>query len=171
MPLASEFVNVSAAKLEQLCGRIETCAARLTEEQIWARGAESQNAIGNLILHLTGNLRQWILSGIGGAPDKRIRDREFSAREAAPSKELLAGLRAAVNESVATIRGLSADVLMERISVQGYDVTKLEAVYHVVEHFSMHTGQIIFATKLLTGEDMGFYAHLSGGSAHRPKTP
>ena len=161
MSCESEFVRVAVATLEQLCGRIEVCIARLTPEQVWGRGAENQNAIGNLLMHLTGNVRQWILSGVGGAEDTRERDREFAARGGAEPAELVARLRATVKEAEAVIRDLPGDQLMERISVQGYDVTKLEAIFHVVEHFSGHTFQIIFATKLLLGEDLGFYAHLS----------
>jgi uncharacterized damage-inducible protein DinB len=159
--IGSEFVNVSASQLETYLGRVDNCARKLTEEQFWTRYGENQNAVGNLVLHLTGNVRQWILAGVGGAQDTRVRDVEFSTRGPAPVDGLIEGLRTTVAEATAVIKGLSEKVLMERITVQGYDVTKLEAVYHVVEHFSGHTFQIIFATKLLTGVDLGFYAHLS----------
>ena len=161
MSIGSEFLNVSASQLEKYLGRIETCAGRLTGEQLWTRYGDNQNAVGNLVLHLNGNVRQWILAGVGGAPDTRVRDLEFSTRGPVPAAELMEGLRTAVLAAVEVIRGLPEERLLERISVQGYDVTKLEAVYHVVEHFSGHSFQIIFATKLLTGADLGFYAHLS----------
>jgi len=159
--MESEFVRVAIATLEQLCDRIEVCVGRLTPDQVWGRGTENQNAIGNLLLHLTGNVRQWILSGIGGAEDNRARDQEFSERRSIDPAELVARLRVTVSEAEEVIRHLSAERLMERFTVQGYEVTKLEAIFHVVEHFSGHTFQIIFATKLLMGEDLGFYAHLS----------
>lgn len=159
--LENEFLRVAIADLEQCCGRIEVCVAKLTPEQVWGRGGEHQNAIGNLLLHLAGNVRQWILSGIGGAPDTRVRDEEFAARRGIDPADLVERLKATVKEAEEVIRGLSAEQLMERMVVQGYDVTKLEAIFHVVEHFTGHTFQIIFATKLLTGEDMGFYAHLA----------
>jgi uncharacterized damage-inducible protein DinB len=161
MSIEAEFVRVAINDLEQFCGRIEACVAKLTPEQVWGRGGENQNAIGNLLLHLSGNVRQWIVAGIGGANDTRVRDREFSERRRIDPAELVSLLKAAVNEAEEAMRGLSADQLMERIAVQGYDVTKLEAIFHVVEHFSGHTFQIIFATKLLTGGDLGFYAHLA----------
>jgi UDP-N-acetylbacillosamine N-acetyltransferase len=161
MACESEFARVAAATLEQLCGRIEVCVGKLTPGQVWGRNAENQNAIGNLLMHLSGNVRQWILSSIGGAKDIRERDQEFAERGGVDPAELLARLRATVNEAKEVIQHLSADRLMDRISVQGYDVTKLEAIFHVVEHFSGHTFQIIFATKLLTGEDLEFYAHLA----------
>jgi uncharacterized damage-inducible protein DinB len=159
--IESEFVKVATAGLEQFCGRIEVCVGKLTAEQVWGRGAENQNAIGNLLLHLSGNVRQWILSGVGGAKDIRARDQEFSERRRIDPDELVSRLRATVTEAEEVIRHLSADELMQRITVQGYEVTKLEAIFHVVEHFAGHTFQIIFATKLLTGDDLGFYAHLA----------
>jgi uncharacterized damage-inducible protein DinB len=161
MSVTAEFLRVSGVQMETMLARIETCAAKLTEEQIWTRYGENQNAVGNLVLHLTGNVRQWILSGVGGAADVRVRDAEFAARGSVSAAELMAGLRRVVEAAVAVIRGLSEQDMLTRISVQGYDVTKLEAVYHVVEHFTGHAFQIIFATKLLTDTDLGFYAHLN----------
>ncbi len=163
MTIESEFLKVSTVTLHQLCGRIEGCVAKLTPVQVWTRGGDNQNAIGNLILHLSGNVRQWILSGVGGAKDVRERDAEFAALGGdgrLEPVELVSRLRATVKEAEEVIRGLSKEQLLERITVQGYAVTKLEAVFHVVEHFSGHTFQIIFATKMLTNQDLGFYAHL-----------
>jgi uncharacterized damage-inducible protein DinB len=154
------FLDFSVRKLELLTGRIESCLDRLDGEQIWARGGENENAVGNLVLHLAGNVRQWLVSGVGGKPDIRERDAEFAARGGASVEELKQRLRAAVTEAVAAIGGLSAERLTERVTIQKYEQTVLEAIYHVVEHFSMHTGQIIFATKLLTGADLGFYGYL-----------
>jgi uncharacterized damage-inducible protein DinB len=152
------FLKFSGEKLTQLCGRIETCVAQLTPEQIWTRAAENDNAVGNLVLHLAGNVRQWILCGVGGQEDRRDRDREFAARS---GENVLERLRPTVQEAVALFAALPHNKLSERRTIQKhYDVTVLEAIYHVVEHFSMHTGQIIFATKLLTGEDLGFYGYL-----------
>jgi hypothetical protein len=166
--LESEFLKFSIDKLEQLMERTETCIGKLTPEQVWKRGSEQQNAIGNLLLHLNGNVRQWILAGLGGAPDARARDREFAARQGAPPSELLANLRSTVRQAVAVLGGLTAQQLLERTTIQGYEGTKLAAVYHVVEHFAGHTFQIMFITKLLTGEDLGFYAHLDGSGSERP---
>ena len=165
------FADYSAKKLRQMAQRIETCLARLTPEQIWARGSENENAIGNLVLHLCGNVRQWIVAGVGGAPDVRERDAEFAARSGGPAAELSARLTSAVEEAAAVIERVSAAQLGERLMVQQYDVSVMEAIYHVVEHFSGHTGQIIFATKMLTSEDLGFYRHLTKAAAHGEKTP
>jgi uncharacterized damage-inducible protein DinB len=141
------FVQFSVNKLTQLAGRIQDCLGRLTADQVWSRGSENENAIGNIVLHLCGNIRQWIGTGVGGKPDIRVRDREFAAR------------------------GDIEPGLSQKITpVQNYEVTVLEAIYHVVEHFAQHTGQIIFATKQLRGEDLGYYKHLVK-AAHQEKTP
>jgi uncharacterized damage-inducible protein DinB len=168
--LDSEFLKFSIEKLKQLMERIETCVGKLTPEQVWQRGSEQQNAVGNLLLHLNGNVRQWILSGMGGAPDLRSRDREFAAREGAPPAELVAQLRSTVTEAVAVVGGLTAEQLLERTTVQGYEGTKLAGIYHVVEHFAGHAFQIIFVTKLFTGADLGFYAHLAGRASSAGRT-
>jgi uncharacterized damage-inducible protein DinB len=171
MSLESVVLKFSADKLEQLCGRIESCLDKLTPEQIWTRGADHENAAGNLVLHLSGNVRQWILHGVGNAPDVRKRDLEFEARGGHETDELKRRLRSTVDEAAALIRALPPGRLCEPVTIQKYNVTVIEAVLHVVEHFSQHTGQIIFITKFLSGEDLGFYAHLRSAKAHAEKTP
>jgi uncharacterized damage-inducible protein DinB len=161
MNCETEFLNYAAAKLDQLCGRIEICIGKMTPDELWARGSEQQNAAGNLVLHLTGNVRQWILTGIGGAPDHRIRDAEFSARGGVDSQELARGLREAVDQANAIIRSLPHQRLLDRVTIQGHNVTLVEVIFHVVEHFSGHAGQIIFMTKMFRGEDLGFYSYLT----------
>jgi uncharacterized damage-inducible protein DinB len=170
MTIETDFLNCAAEKLAELCGRIETCLAKLTPEQIWMRGGENQNAVGNLVLHLNGNVRQWILSGVGGADDARVRDLEFSARGGIEPGALGGLLREAVDGAVAVLRSLPHARLADRRTIQGHDVTVLKAILHVVEHFSAHTAQIIFITKMLTGEDLGFYSYLSKPQPHAGKT-
>jgi len=165
------FVECSVRRLKEQLPRIETCLAKLTPEQVWARGGENENAIGNLVLHLCGNVRQWIVSGVGGQPDTRDRGGEFAARGGQSVSELGARLRATVEEATAVIAALPPERLAQSLVIQGYRVSVLEAVYHVVEHFSMHTGQILFATKMVTGADLGFYRHLAGNRPHAEKTP
>jgi uncharacterized damage-inducible protein DinB len=164
------FIAHSARKLEQLSGRIVTCLGKLSVDQIWLRGGEHENAIGNLVLHLCGNVRQWIGMGVGGQPDIRTRDAEFAARSGEGPAELAARLTAVVSEALDIIGTLPAPDLMRVAKVQGYEITVLEAVAHVVEHFAQHTGQIILLTKHATGEDLGFYAHLSR-PRHSETTP
>jgi len=164
------FIEYSVRKLRQNVDRLEKCLARLSEDQIWSRGHESENAVGNLLLHLAGNVRQWIISGVGATADVRDRDSEFNAQSGPSKAELIGALGATVEEACKVIEPLTAERLAAVIHVQKYDVSVLEAVYHVVEHFGQHTGQIIFATKLLTGEELGFYTHLKRAS-HTEKTP
>jgi uncharacterized damage-inducible protein DinB len=156
------FIRFSADKLDQLHGRIQDCLGRLTPEQIWTRNSANENAVGNLVLHLSGNVRQWIGSGVAGLADHRERDAEFDARGGKEPAELSELLNTRVAEVTAIIRAVPAARLTERITPQGHDVTVLEAIAHVVEHFAMHTGQIIFLTKMLTGQDLGYYQHLRG---------
>jgi uncharacterized damage-inducible protein DinB len=156
------FLKFSADKLDQLHVRIQDCLGRLTADQIWLRGSENENAIGNLVLHLSGNVRQWIGSGVAGLADHRNRDAEFAARGGTSPAELAELLNTRIAEAAGIIRTLPATRLTEPISPQGYDVTVLEAIAHVIEHFSQHTGQIILLTKMLTGEDLAYYQHLRG---------
>jgi uncharacterized damage-inducible protein DinB len=165
------FLDCSVRRLELSLSRIEACLEKLSEEQVWARGSENENAVGNLVLHLSGNVRQWIVSGVGGAPDTRERDGEFSARGGGSVSELKERLRGIVTEAAAVIGAVTPERLAERVVIQKYELSVLEAIYHVVEHFSLHTGQIIFATKLLTASDLGFYTHLRSSAAHGEKTP
>jgi len=156
------FLEYSADQLLTLSGRIQDCLGRLSAEQVWTRNSDNQNAVGNIVLHLCGNVRQWIISGVGGQPDARDRDAEFSARGGLQPAELAAKLHATVSEAAGVIRALPVERLTDRKTIQKvYDTTLMEAIYHVVEHFAQHTGQIIFATKLLTGEDLGYFKHLS----------
>ena len=155
------FLEYSVETLTQYSARIQDCLDRLTDDKIWMRDSDNVNAAGNLVLHLCGNVRQWIGTGVAGLPAIRQRDAEFAARGGVPKAELSARLTQTMQEAAAIVGALTSERLAERISVQGYDVTVLEAVYHVVEHFSHHAGQIVFATKLLTGEDLGYYKHLS----------
>jgi uncharacterized damage-inducible protein DinB len=163
--LAPAFTRFSVFKLRQCLERIEACLAKLGEDQIWVRPNAACNSAGNLCLHLAGNLRQWILAGVAGQPDTRRRDEEFAAAGGFTREELLSRLRAAVEDAAAVIELLGEARLGETVKPQNYEVTVLEAVYHVVEHFAMHTGQIILLTKAATGEDLGFYRHLSGGGS------
>lgn len=153
-----EFIKRSSYHLgDDFLPKIERCLALLSDEQIWWRPNEESNSIGNLLLHLSGNARQWIVSGLGAASDARHRDSEFARREIIARDELLALLRQTINEAVATLETFDPDRLLERKRIQGLEVTALEAVLHVVEHFSMHTGQIILLTKMMANTDLGFY--------------
>ncbi len=165
------FLDCSSRRLKQSLARIEDCLRRLDDETVWTRGGSNENAVGNLVLHLCGNLLQWILAGIAGAPNERDRDAEFAARGGAGTNELAERIGTTVREAAEVIDGLPESRLGERLRIQGYEVTVLEAIYHTVEHLAQHTGQIILLTKLFTGRGTNFYGHLRGAAVHAEKTP
>ncbi len=156
--VARTFIDRAAHFLrDDYLPKIERCLERLTDEQIWWRANEESNSIGNLILHLCGNARQWIIAGVGSQPDSRVRDAEFAQRETISRDELLNLLRSTLGEIDTTLTNLDASTVLDRRLIQGHDVDILEAIFHVTEHFSMHAGQIIMLTKLLTATDLRFY--------------
>ncbi|HMD87408.1 MAG TPA: DinB family protein [Terriglobia bacterium] len=136
--------------------RIISCLEQLSAEQIWWRPNEASNSVGNLVLHLTGNVRQWIISGLGGTPDVRQRDLEFSERGPLPRRVLVSRLRKTVEEACGVLGKLSPEDLARVHTIQKYHVTGTEAAFHVAEHFSHHAGQIILLTKMVTGRDLKF---------------
>ena len=134
----------------------------LSDTDLWWRPHEAANSAGNLVLHLAGNIRQWVVSGVGGAPDRRDRATEFSRREPLSRAELVARITEAVLEADGVIASTDPASLEERREIQGRRVTLLQAIYHAVEHFGMHTGQIIYIAKLRSGSDLGFYRVVDG---------
>ena len=150
--------------------KIEQCVARLNDEQIWWRANPESNSIGNLLLHLSGNVRQWIVVGLGGSVDRRDRDAEFAQREVITRNELVQGLRQTLAEVDATLATFNSDRLLERFTIQKSDVSALAAIFHVVEHFSMHTGQIIILTKMFAAIDLEFYDFKEGKPIHAWKS-
>jgi uncharacterized damage-inducible protein DinB len=152
------FITRSRSHLSQdFLPKIERCLELLKDEQIWWRANPQSNSIGNLILHLSGNVRQWIVSGLGSAADSRDRDAEFAQRKVISRDELIAKLKQTVDDADATLADFDVDKLLNRQNIQGCDVSALEAILHVVEHFSMHAGQIVLLTKLITAQDLKFY--------------
>jgi hypothetical protein len=112
------------------------------------------------VLHLNGNVQQWLVASFNGQNNTRNRPAEFVERDEVPSTVLLQKLGATVQDASAVLSRLTEADLIRTYSIQGYTVTGLHAVYHVVEHFGMHLGQILYITKLLRGEDLGFYKEL-----------
>ncbi len=151
--------------------KIERCLERLSDEETWWRAGVESNSIGNLLLHLAGNVRQWITSGVGQGADDRVRQLEFDNREMIARAELLAHLRQTLDEADVVLARLDPSHLLEQRQIQGHNVTVLEAIFHVVEHFAMHTGQIIFITKMVKGKDLGFYDFSSGVPVARWREP
>lgn len=156
--IAQTFLSESRRLLSaDYLPKIERCLEGLRDEDVWWRPNEVSNSIGNLLLHLCGNVGQWIIEGVGERPYIRNRQQEFDERTLIPATELLARLTAVVHEADAVIGSLDADTLLTRRQVQGRDVTVLEAIYHVVSHFGMHTGQIIFISKMQVARDLGLW--------------
>jgi uncharacterized damage-inducible protein DinB len=147
--------------------RIELAIAPLTLDQIWWRPNEASNSIGNLMLHLAGNVRQWILGGVASEEMTRDRNFEFATREQRSVEDLRAILRSAVEDACAVIEQVTDLELAEPRTIQRFDTTVFGAIYHVVEHFAMHTGQIILLAKAQTGKDAGFYRVRPDGTPER----
>jgi uncharacterized damage-inducible protein DinB len=154
--------HARALLLGEYLPKIERCLGRLTDEQVWWRANEESNSIGNLLLHLSGNVRQWISSGLGAKPDHRERDLEFSERDIITREALLTKLRETLNEADSVLSEFDQSRLLDNYKIQSSEVTALEAIFHVTEHFSMHTGQILYITKLLTSSDLRFYKFDTG---------
>lgn len=155
--LADHFLKYSAMKLREHFGQISRCAAMLSEEQVWYRPNDSSNSVGNLLLHLRGNTRQWIVGGIGGTPIDRDRQAEFDRREPVGSDKLVNDLRAALDEAIAVLEASGPETLLAVFAIQDYKISGIGAILHVVEHFAFHTGQIITTTKWLLDVDLSLY--------------
>jgi len=133
---------------------IERCVAELSDDDVWWRANAASNSIGNLLLHLRGNVGQWIVGGVGERANARQRQTEFDERSHVPGALLVSNLKATVNEAVGVIRAVDHASLRSPRRIQDYDTTVFGAIYHVVEHFSTHTGQIVLLTKLRSGKDL-----------------
>ncbi len=160
------FLQASLGFLREFYGKIEEAVNRLDDQQVWWRPNPASNSIGNLLLHLAGNVRQHIISGCGGKPDLRKRSQEFHIQfdEAqTPTKGvLLADLEQTVNEACEVLTSFEVTRLLETSVIQNKEVVLMQDIYHVVEHFSYHTGQIVMRTKDMTAEGFGWYEHLEG---------
>jgi uncharacterized damage-inducible protein DinB len=161
--IAALFLSSSRHQLLEECWpRLKACVEPLTDEQVWWRPNEAANSIGNLILHLNGNVHQWLVSSFNNLDDHRDRPAEFAAREGMEVHLLLERLGATMNEAAQVLARLTHADLVSAYEIQGYQqVTGLDAVYHVVNHFGMHYGQILYIAKALTGKDLGFYRELN----------
>jgi uncharacterized damage-inducible protein DinB len=152
------LIQARSHLIEDFMAKIERCLEVLSEEDVWWRAHETNNSVGNLLLHLSGNVSQWIVSGIGGKPDNRRRELEFSQRNAIPKKTVWLKLQDTVAEASQVLESFPVEQLLEKRKIQGFEETALQAVFHVVEHFAMHTGQIIYITKLRQNKDLKFYS-------------
>jgi DNA-binding transcriptional ArsR family regulator len=156
------FLEFSRRKLvEHYWPRLKAGVEVLSEEQVWWRPNEACNSAGNLILHLNGNVRQWLIDSFEGREDKRDRPAEFAAEGGLAASALLERLGATMDEARQVLERLTEAELVAPYEIQGYHVSGLEAVYQVVEHFGLHYGQIAYIAKSVSGRDLGFYRELN----------
>lgn len=160
MELEKEFIDQSILRLNENIPRIETCLDQLSEDEIWKKPNTNSNSIGNLILHLCGNISQYIISAIGEKEDLRDRDKEFNTEGGFSGNELIQKLQTVVREATPIIIQTNKDTLLKIHAVQGFKLSGIGIIMHVVEHLSYHTGQIAFFTKLLKDRKLGFYANV-----------
>jgi uncharacterized damage-inducible protein DinB len=160
--LVTLFLEQSHKSLFDECWpRMRKTVEGLSEEQLWWRPNEACNSIGNLVLHLNGNVRQWIVTSFNRRDDQRNRPAEFAEKAGGPANELLAKLGATLDEAAEVLSRLTEEDVRAPMDIQGYHTNGLAAVYHVVEHFAMHYGQILYIAKALQGQDLGFYKELN----------
>ena len=161
--LAAAVGAEAANELAKALGKIEHCLGQLSDEQVWQRPAPALNSVGNLLLHLGGNVRQWVVAGLGGAPDVRDRPAECAERGPVPKEELLRALRQVVDEARKVLTRQSARQWLEVRRIQGFEVTGLAALFDSVPHFRGHTQEIVHMTRQLLGDTYQFQ--------WRPTTP
>ena len=154
--IGEAYLAEARGALKSALAKIEHCLDQLADEDLWWRAFESHNSIENVILHLCGNLGQWVTSAIGGRPDTRDRKAEFAERRALPKRELIAQLRRTVAEADAALAACPVRELVQPIRVQGFDTTKLAAIFDSVSHFVGHTHQIVYITRLRLGDRYRF---------------
>jgi hypothetical protein len=167
--VANLFLEHSGKKLFDEWGpRLRSIVEGLTEEQLWWRPNDASNSIGNLLLHLNGNVRQWLVDSFNHKEDLRNRPAEFAEKSGGPPTLILAQLGATLDEAAAVLSRLTETDLLAHMEIQGYHVTGLVAVYQVVEHFGLHYGQIVYIAKTLQGKDLGFYSQLNKTGRNEP---
>ena len=158
MNIEKEFLDQSILRLNENTPRIEKYFSLLSENEVWQRPNKSSNSIGNLVVHLCGNITQYIISSLGESKDTRNRDLEFSIDGEFTKAQLLQTLQKTVNKAIGIIKHLDSSKLLKIHSVQGFELSGIGIIIHVVEHYSYHTGQISFYTKHLKDKDLGYYA-------------
>lgn len=160
--VAQLFLDHSRTKLfSEWWPRLRSTVESLTEDQLWWRPNDASNSIGNLLLHLNGNIRQWLVDSFNRQEDRRNRPAEFAEKAGGPPAPILAQLGATLDEAAQVLSRLTERDLLAPMEIQGYHVTGLIAVYQVVEHFGLHYGQVMYITKALQGKDLGFYRELN----------
>ncbi|WP_339728625.1 DUF1572 family protein [uncultured Gimesia sp.] len=154
--ITQEFIQESVHLLKQSRHKIRHCLNQLDLDQIWWRPVPGLNSIGNLILHLCGNLNQWAVCGINRAKDERQREQEFSSEKRISQEDLETMLNRTIEQACQVMQSLSANTLLENRVIQGFSVSVLGALSHTVPHFVGHTHQIIYLTRMQKGDQYQF---------------
>ncbi len=155
--IAEEFVQQALYRMDESSRMIKISLERLNEADMWRRPNKASNSIGNLMLHLCGNITQYAIASLGGTKDTRERGKEFSVDSGRTKAQLWAKLDSTVQQAQEVIKNTSREALLRKREVQGFSLSGIGIIIHVVEHYSYHTGQIAFWTKLLKEQDLGFY--------------
>jgi uncharacterized damage-inducible protein DinB len=156
-----EFISQAVYRINENTKRILICLKEIDETEVWQRSNKNSNSLGNIILHLCGNIMQYAVSSLGETEDIRVRDKEFSAKEGFTKNELSAKLEGTVDEAVRIIESLTEERLLKTYAVQGFSLSGIGIIIHVTEHYSYHTGQIAFWIKQLKDKDLGFYSGIN----------
>ena len=158
--MLTELKKHAILRINENTPRVARCINELTEEEVWQRPNESSNSMGNLVLHICGNMTQYIISSIGGGKDERVRDEEFGTKGGYTKTELLAKLEATMQQACEVIEQMNEQEAIRVRMVQGFEYSGIGNIIHAVEHYSYHTGQIAFYTKLLKNKDLKFYGNM-----------
>lgn len=158
--LIQEFSEQSILRIDENTDKIFKCLDTLSEQEVWKQPNDVSNSIGNLVLHLCGNIRQYAISSLGDMEDVRERDKEFDPEIKLPKTELTSRLKHVADEAKTVIENVDQDNLLFKRHVQGYHFSGIGIIIHVTEHYSYHTGQIALLTKLWKNKDLGFYADI-----------
>jgi uncharacterized damage-inducible protein DinB len=153
-----EFIGQAIHRIDENTQKLATCMQELNESEIWKRPNPHSNSVGNIILHLCGNIRQYAISSLGNSKDVRERDKEFSADGGYTGPGLLKKLTDTIEQAKNVFQSTTEEELLRVRKVQGYTHSGIGIILHVTEHYSYHTGQIIFWIKLLKDKDLGLYA-------------
>ena len=149
--LTTTVLESACEVFDECMTKINHCLEQLSDEQVWWRPREDMNSIGNLLLHLSGNVKQWIVSGLGNAADDRNRPAEFSQRGPIPKAELIEQLARCVAEARSVLGKCTAEEMLADRRIQGFEVTGWQAIFDCVPHFKGHSQEIICLTRLQLG--------------------
>jgi hypothetical protein len=154
--LRAALNHAVADELDSALSRIAHCVNQLSEEQVWHAPPEGLNPVVNLLLHLTGNVKQAIVDNLSGAPDTRNRPAEFTSRDAIPKAELLRRLTEVVQQAKAAFTSATDERLARVVRVNNNDWTGIQAALRSVAHFRGHAQEIIHVTRETLGANYQF---------------